>query len=298
MDDTHVLALFTSCSNAGRWGSDDELGTLNLITPQKRVQAAALVRAGRNVSLAHDLSTAYSRANSEPMVHRMHLASYTDPIGAMDSVLISSHGFAVTHLDAVSHVNFRGEMYNKRDAASVMTPQGLTAGSILAMKDGIFTRGVIVDVAAARGVDWLELDETVTADDLEKAEAIGGTTVGSGDAIFVRIGFAAREAALGEGDPLVRPGLTPDAVRWLRERDVAVYSGDCVEQMPGPYTAMPLPLHQIGIAAMGLAMLDNVDMERLVSVAAEECRSEFLFVCSPLRIPGGTGSAVNPLAIF
>jgi kynurenine formamidase len=298
VDETDVVALFTFCSNAGRWGLDDELGTLNLITPKKRVQAAGLVRSGRNVSLGHDLSTTYSRANSEPMVHRMHLAAYAEPIGALDSVLISSHGFAVTHLDAVSHVNFRGAMYNRRNAASVMTPQGLTTGSILAMKDGIFTRGVIVDVAAARGVDWLELEETVTAKDLEEAERHSGVTVHSGDAIFVRVGFAAREAAVGEGDPLVRPGLTPDAVRWLYERDVAVYSGDCVEQMPGPYSAMPLPLHQIGIAAMGLAMLDNVDMERLVSVAAEEGRSEFLFVCSPLRIPGGTGSAVNPLAIF
>jgi kynurenine formamidase len=293
-----VMSLLTFCSNEGRWGPHDELGTLNLITPAKRVEAATLVRSGRIVSIAHDLSMDRSPANPEPVIHRMHLATSGEPIACLDSVQISTHNFALTHLDAVGHVYVAGRMYNGRRAVDAVLPTGLSACSILAMRDGIFTRGVILDVAATRGVEYLDSDATVSSQDLDEAVSRTGLEVSAGDAVFVRVGLGARGAITGHQEPAKRPGLTAEAVRWLFEHDIAVYSGDCVEQMPGPYPDLPLPLHQIGLVAMGLAILDNPDMEGLVAAASEEGRNDFLFVCSPLRIPGGTGSAVNPLAVF
>lgn len=298
MTEAEVLALLDECSNAGRWGAEDEIGTLNLITPEKRLEAAALVRSGLVISIAHDLSAVQSPANPDPLVHRMHLVAYSTPGACLDSVLITTHGFSVTHMDALGHVNFRGRMYNDREAGDAITPQGLARCSVLAMKDGVFTRGVVLDVARARGVDWLELDDEVGSGDLDTAAEQAGVTIAPGDAIFVRVGLRAREAALGADDPMRRPGLAPDAIRWIHAHDIALYSGDCVERMPSGYETIPLPLHQIGLPAMGLAMLDNADMERLAATARDQGRAEFLFVCAPLPIPGGTGSAVNPLAVF
>src|SRR5262249_14403330 len=127
---------------------------------------------------------------------------------------------------------------------------------------------------------------------------MAGVRVGSGDAIFIRVGLGAREAVEGIEDPTVRCGVTPDCIPWIHERQVAVYSGDCVEQMPSGFDRMILPLHQVGMVSMGPVMLDNTAVEELAAAAAELGRWSFLMTCGPLRIPGGTGSPVNPLAIF
>lgn len=298
MDELQVLELLERCSNAGRWGPDDDLGTLNYITPAKRVEAASLVRVGKSVSLGRDLSRAQSRANPTPVVLRMLFFRRRDPTFHLDSVELVSHGYSVTHLDAFGHADFEGTMYNGRRADECVTADGLTFGSIHALRDGIFTRGVLLDVARARGVDWLEPEEGILPADLERAERFGGATAGSGDAILVRIGLAAREAARGEEDPSHRAGLMPECIPWLHDRQVAVYGGDCIERIPLPYARIPLPLHTVGLVAMGLVFLDNPTMEELSAVAASVGRYEFLLACAPLRLAGGTASPVNPVAVF
>ena len=298
MTEDEVVALFSECSNAGRWGESDEQGTLNLITPEKRISAISLVKSGEAYSLSVDLNKVSSPKNPHPLVHTMHYLGFSAPMSAVDSVALEIHGLEATHLDAIAHVNFDGEVYNGKKAAEAFTSDGLSFGSILAMKRGIVTRGVLLDVAGARQLEWLEASEGVTPDDLEEAEKRSGCRVEPGDAIFVRVGLARREAAKGVGDPLVRAGLVPESVRWLHQRGVAVFSGDCGEQMPSPFPRVPLPLHQIGLVAMGLTILDNPDVETLDAAARRHGRNEFLLVCSPLRIPGGTGSPANPLAIF
>jgi kynurenine formamidase len=298
MTEEEVLRLFETCSNWGRWGTDDEKGTLNFITPQKRARSAALVKQGLAVSLGRDLSTRQTPANSVPIVHRMLYVGHDDIISTHDSVDVAPHGFRVTHLDALGHVYFRGRIYNGRKASDAVLSRGMTFGSVRALREGIFTRGVLLDVAKARNVDYLKPDEGVYPEDLDAAETLAGVVVESGDAIFVRVGLGAREAVEGEENPSSRAGLMAECVPWIHERQVAVYSGDCIEKMPSAHPAIPMPLHMIGLVAMGLVMLDNPDVEVLAEAARTAGRSEFLLTCSPLRIPGGTGSAVNPIAVF
>ena len=298
MTEAQVLRLFEACSNWGRWGSDDEKGTLNFITPEKRVRSAALVRQGLSVSLGRDLSTRQTPANSVPIVHRMLYVGHDDVIAAHDSVEVAPHGFRVTHLDALGHVYFRGRLYNGRKAADSVLSSGMTFASVQALREGIFTRGVLLDVAKARGVNYLKPDDGVYPEDLDAAEKLAGVVVESGDAIFVRVGLGAREAVEGEEDPSSRAGLMAECVPWIHERQVAVYSGDCIEKMPSPHAAVPLPLHMIGLVSMGLVMLDNPDVEVLAEATRTTGSCEFLVICAPLRIPGGTGSAVNPIAVF
>lgn len=298
MTEVNVADLFARCSNVGRWGPDDELGTLNYITPEKRIAAAGLVRLGKVIRLGRDLETRPSRKNPTPIVHRMLYVGHRDPIASLDEFTIAPHGYAVTHLDAVGHVYFRGEIWNGRKASEVVRPYGLEFASIYAMREGVFTRGILLDVARARGVAWLEPGDDVTPDDLEAAEDLAGVRAGRADAIFVRVGLAAREAIEGPEDPGVRAGLSIDCVPWLHDREIAVWSGDCIERLPQPDGALPMPLHQLGFVAMGLAILDNPNLEELADFAATSGRHEFLLTCAPLPIPGGTGSPVNPLCVF
>jgi kynurenine formamidase len=288
-------ALFECCSNWGRWGPDDELGTLNYITDAKRVEASRLVRTGRVVSVAHDLSTQAAARNDGPL---LHLMLYTQPAtGSQDFFGIAPHGFAVTHMDALGHIFWQSKIFNGRDATTT-SRSGLSFGSIFAQRNGIVTRGLLLDVARARGLDWLEPDAIVTVSDLEQAEQAAGVTAGTGDAVFVRIGVEDREQMVGPVSPQERAGLATECVLWLHERQVAVYSGDCIEKLPSPDPSFNMPLHQLGLVAMGLALLDNARLAELTAACRELQRNEFLLIVAPLRIPGGTGSVVNPLCVF
>jgi kynurenine formamidase len=290
--------LFDDLDNAGRWGKDDDLGTLNYITNEKRLAAAKLVRTGRPLSLARDLNTTQSSTNPSPVRHTMCYQSHY-PIGAVDALTLDMHGFALTHLDAIAHVYRGQDIYNKRKAAEVTLPSGLTFGDMLAQKDGIFTRGVLLNIAAARGIDWLTPDQGVYAADLDAAERRQGIRVESGDCIFVYTGLQKREAAEGPENLGQRVGIMPDAIRWMHQREIAVYSGDCVDAFPNPYGARYIIyFHAIALAAMGLILLDIPALEPLVVVCNELKRSDFLLTMAPLRIKGGTGSPVNPIAIF
>jgi kynurenine formamidase len=290
-------ALFNRCSNWGRWGQDDELGTLNYITDAKRIEASRLVRNGRVVSAGHDLSSQAAERNPGPLVHLMLYTGH-DATGSADFFGVAPHGFAVTHMDALGHMYWQGSIYNGRRAASVATNGGLTFGSILAQRNGIVTRGLLLDVARARGHDWLEPDAIVTVTDLEGAERAAGVAVGSGDAVFVRVGVEDREKELGRIGSDERAGLGIEAVLWLHERQVAVYSGDCIERLPSPDPSIAMPLHAVGLAAMGLALLDNPRLAELTATCQELGRNDFMLIVAPLRIPGATGSPVNPLCIF
>jgi kynurenine formamidase len=291
-------ALFDELNNAGRWGADDELGTLNYISPAKRIAAAALVRTGRALSIARDLDTRQSANNPSPVRHTMCYQAH-EPIGAVDELELGMHGFALTHLDAIAHVYRGQDVYNGRRASAVAVAGGLTYCDILAQKDGIFTRGVLLNIAAVRGVPWLTPDQGVHAADLDAAEKRQKIRVESGDAIFVYTGLQKREAAEGPESLGQRVGIMPDAIRWMHEREIAVYSGDCVDAFPNPYSLRyTIYFHALTLAAMGLILLDIPALEPLLEVCSELNRSDFLLTMAPLRIKGGTGSPVNPIALF
>lgn len=288
--------MFERCSNAGRWGPDDERGTLNYITPEKRRAAAGLVQTGEVVSVGRDLSTLPTKANPNPL---SHLMMYTrGGSSSADWFSIASHGMTVTHMDALAHFSWEDHLYNGRKASQSFTPRGVTWGSIHAQREGIFTRGVLLDVAAARGVDWLEHHDYVTVADFEAAEARQHVRVGSGDAIFVRIGFAVLEAARGEQETYPRAGLHAECAEWMHQREVAVFGGDCIEKLPYPSPRMSSPVHVLALAAMGMPILDWPALEELAQACERLHRWEYLLTTAPLRLPGGTASPINPLCIF
>ncbi len=317
--DHDARAVAVEISNAGRWGPDDELGTLNHITAAKRVQAAGLVRRGIVVSLSHPLTAAPDRGHEHHIQRRMLYNRTTDPVtgtppAASDHFGMEVHQPGVTHLDCVSHIgSVDGGAYNGRCFEAIAEEEGLAFGSIFAQRDGIVSRGILLDIAAATDVPWLEPSHEITPDDLDAAQQHAGVTVSSGDVVVVRTGIDAREAALGPEPLVCGPG--PAAARWMHQHDVAVYTGDAPDHIttaaarilgrlppdaPGQVEpgAFPLPFHQLVIPEMGLVLLDHARIEELARTCQELSCYEFLFVAAPLVMPGGTGSPVNPLAIF
>jgi kynurenine formamidase len=292
-----VLDLFRTCSNVGRWGRDDQLGTLNLITRGKRLAALASVVEGNIVALGAPLAIGTSRQT--PVSATLQIRD--DVTSASDTLAMSIHGYEATHLDALGHVFFERRAWGGRTAEALIGSTGLTSLSVeAAAMAGIVTRGVLLDVAGTRGVEHLGEHDGISAADLDAAEQRAGARVQEGDAVFVRSGHAVRAAAEGDAHDENAPheGVLPDTLPWLKRRDVAIYSSDCVEQRPSGYDRVPMPLHQVGVTAMGMWILDCPDLERLKAACQQHGRSTFALVVAPLRIPGGTGSAVNPLAIF
>lgn len=296
LTDAELEAMFERCSNAGRWGPDDELGTLNYITAEKRVAAARLVRTGEVVSAARDLSTTQSKVDPRPVQHMVMYNGNGPAIS--DYFSIAPHGMTITHMDALCHFSLDDRLYNNRTRAATVSANGAAWGSVYAMRDGIFTRGVLLDVAAARGVPWYESDEYVTVADFEAAEQRENLTVGSGDALFVRTGMERMEQEQGLQDVYPRAGLHAECVEWMHDREVALYGGDCIEKLPYPSERFTSALHMIALASMGMPILDWPALTALAEACNRLGRWEYLLSTAPLRLPGGTSSPLNPLCTF
>src|SRR5689334_5460987 len=297
LTDAELEAMFRRCSNAGKWGPNDELGTLNYITPARRIAAAKLVKTGDVVSVARDLTTRASKTNAEPVVHKMAAIDPNGPV-ATDSFSIAPHGMVVTHMDALCHFSWKDQYYNGRKRSDTLTANGAKWGSIYAQRHGIFTRGVLLDVAAARGVRWYNSDEYVTVADFEAAEKRQRVRVGTGDAIFVRTGMERMEAEQGEQDIYPRAGLHAECAEWMHTRQVSVYGGDCIEKLPYPSESFTSAVHMIVLASMGLPILDWPALTELAATCERLKRWDYLLTTAPLRLPGGTASPINPLALF
>lgn len=297
LTDAELEAMFHRCSNAGRWGPDDELGTLNYITPEKRIASAALVKKGEVVSVGRDLSTKQTKTNQQPVSHIMMFSDAASP-SCGDYFTIASHGMVVTHMDALCHFSWNDQLYNGRKRSQSITASGAKWGSIYAQRQGIFTRGVLLDVAAARNVPWYQPNEYVTVADLEAAEKRQGVRVESGDAIFVRTGMERMEAELGEQDVYPRAGLHAECVEWMHKRQASVYGGDCIEKLPYPSERFTSAMHMIVLASMGLPILDWPSLTELAKTCERLSRWDYLLTTAPLRLPGGTAAPINPLCIF
>ncbi len=290
--------------NWGRWGAEDERGALNLITDEKRAQAAGLVAEGRSVSCARPLPVAPAPENPTPVAH--HMISGGDAVSAesrfgisRDYFAIAPHGMATTHLDALCHIFYEGKMYNGFDKSEVRT-DGAKRNSIMSGADGIVSRGVLLDIPPLRDAEFLEPGERVTVAELEGAEARQGVRVEAGDILLVRTGRDRRKESRGAGAPMDGlAGLDAGCLPWVRQRDVALIGCDGVtDAMPSGIEGWPMPFHQVAIPAIGIHLIDNMYLERLLAACAERDRWEFLFALAPLRLEGGTASPLNPLAIF
>ena len=286
-------------SNWGRWGPDDELGLFNLITPARRAAAAALVSEGFTVSLASNAQNYESVDVPCPVEWRMVRATRT---GASDRIAYPCiHGPGTTHLDAFAHVFFDGRMWNGYDVEGLVTmEEGAKKNSIMTMKNGIVTRGVLYDIPRLKGVPWLEPGTRITVADLEAWEERAGVRAGPGDAFLIRWGRWARQDALGPFDTgLEAAGLDNNVIPWLKERDVAVAGWETPGYAPQPEGDLPrTALHNFALTILGVQVLDRADFQALAEAAAERNRWEFMVTIAPLPIPNGTGSPVNPIAMF
>jgi kynurenine formamidase len=296
-----VEKYFERLNNWGRWGNDDQRGTLNLITPEKRAAAVALARSGRVVSLARDITP-------QPTLdyHMLCPVRRGKSKAAVDYVGMVFHGVTMTHLDALCHVEYQGKLYNGRSFEDNVRFGGAKWGALDVWFEGIVTRGVLLDVAAGRTEGYVKIGQPVIPPELDAAAARAGVKIEPGDVIVVRSGREAYEAAKTHaastpapslGSVEARPGLHIACLEWLREHDIAGVAWDMLDEYPVGYEGIDFGVH-LGIPLLGLCLIDNVYPERLVAACAAENRYEFLFVTLPLRIAGSTGSPCQPVAIF
>lgn len=279
-------------SNWGRWGPEDELGTLNFITDEKRLQSARLVQLGKAVCCADPLATRPGPRNPNPAQHYMKLTSH----GSTDYIGTAYHGVANTHIDALCHVFTQdGQMYNGRPGSDV-TSDGARSGSIDNWRRGIVTRGVLYDIPRVRGVPFVSPDAPVERWDLEDAAVSQGIRPEAGDVVLVRTG----KVPFLEANPGIAMGGTPgigvSVLEFLHETDAAMFGADMTEVRGA--ANIPLAIHSVTIPYMGLPLLDNANLQELSEVCAGLSRWEFQFIIAPLVVVGGTGSPVNPIALF
>lgn len=307
MTEEQVREFFTTLSNWGKWGPNDQLGALNYITAGKRSRAAAEVRDGQSVSMSLPLATRPAPDNPTPVTHLMIQTGARGESGGMvdapysaDYFAIASHGLANTHLDALCHVFNQGKMYNGYPASDV-TVQGARNGAIDALKDGIVSRGVLIDVPRLKGRDWLEPGEEISREDLEAAEKAGNFRVEEGDILFVRTGRHVRQRAKGPWNSFKEglAGLGAACLPWLHERKVALLGCDGVSDvLPSGFPKVTMPIHTVTIVTMGIHLIDNCQLDSVSEACATRSRWTFLCTIAPLVLTRGTASPVNPLAIF
>jgi kynurenine formamidase len=305
-----VLTMLDTLSNWGRWGADDQLGTLNFITPATRRRAAGLVREGVSVSCSRPISTDITADTSfQPLRFMVDSGEGRDTApperilqrrGAAEFIGMVFHGYTITHVDTPAHYFWNGRIYNGRSCNLITAREGAQVEAVDLLRDGVVSRGVLLDVAAVKG-RWLEAGEGVMPEDLEAAEKAQGVRVEPGDILLVRTGYYARRRVEGPRNPGRdgSPALHVAALPWLRERSAAMLGTDTHNDVsPLPYPNLGNALHVVGLVAMGLWLIDNGNLEELSRACASYRRWEFMLTVAPLVLERVTGSPVNPIALF
>jgi kynurenine formamidase len=317
-----VERWMTDLSNWGKWGPDDQAGTINLITPAKRKQAAALVHDGISVSASLDADLPKDGPTSGPLpggppppgapqVAPGARTTWTltsrppgpDPKPRMsyvvDTIAVDYHGNNTTHMDALSHVYYKGQIYNGFPQTS-FTDRGAGKDDVMAYKEGIFTRGVLFDIPRLKDVPYLGDDEPIYPEDLEAWEKKAGFRLQIGDAMLVRTGRWLRVKEKGPLDlNTLAPGLYASCAKWMKERGVAILASDAVQDVrPSRVEGVNQPIHLLALRTIGTPLIDNCTLEALGEAAAQRKRWTFLLTVNPLRVPGATGGPVNPIAVF
>ncbi len=286
--------LFKQVSNWGRWGKDDQLGAVNLITPATRKQAVALVKGGVSVSLAHNPLTERADDNTNPFEHTMLRGNN------MDRYAVTYHGYAHSHIDALCHFLYKDQTYNGYARADVNTDKGCAKLGIDTLKAGVVSRGILIDIPRLRGVEYLEPGTPIYQEDVEAWEKKAGVKAGPGDVLLLRTGRWARREKVGPWNVAQRAaGFHASIAPWIKTRGIAIVGSDAGEDVtPSLVDGITLPVHTLLITAMGLNLLDNQDLEALGEMAARLNRWEFMIAFAPVPVTGGTGFPVNAVATF
>jgi len=275
LTESDVIKMISSLSNWGRWGTDDELGTINLITAAKRKRAAALVQDGVPVSCARPIATNAISADTtfQPlrfMVDSGEGRDHDSPErilarrGASEFIGMVFHGYTITHVDTPAHYFWQGKIYNGRSCNLITSREGAQVESVDLLRDGVVSRGVLLDVAALKG-RWLEAGEGVMPEDLEAAEKAQNVRVEAGDILLIRTGYYARRLTeprhpLRDGSPAAHVACMP----WFRERDIAMLGTDTHNDVsPATHPALGNVVHIVSLVGMGLWLIDNANLEEL-----------------------------------
>ena len=286
--------MFNQVKNWGRWGENDQLGAANLITDATRKRAIALAKSGFAVGLAHPPLKEVAADNPSPFQHSMN------PGWTSDIYSVRYHGYAHSHIDALCHIVYKDQTYNGHARAAVLTETGCRQLGVENLRNGVVTRGVLIDIPRLKRLSWLEPGTPVFVEDIEAWEKEARVRIGPGDAIFLRTGRWARREKMGPWNvPQNEAGYHASVAPWLKARGVAFLGSDSAGDVtPSLVEGISLPVHTLAITAMGIDMLDNQDLEALAETAAKLSRWEFLLTVAPVPVAGGTGYPVNALAIF
>ena len=286
--------LFQQVKNWGRWGADDQLGSVNLITAAKRKQALSLAKTGQTVSLVHNPITDKAEDNSNPFEHTM-LQGFN-----MDRYAVSYHGYAHSHMDALCHILYKDQTYNGYARAVVNTEKGCTKLGIDNLKQGLITRAVLLDIPRLKNVPFLEPGTAVYQEDVEAWEKMAGVKIQAGDVILLRTGRWARRDKVGPWNVgRSAAGFHASIIPFIKERGVAIVGSDAASEVtPSMVDGVALPVHTLLITALGANILDNQDLEALAEVCAKLKRWEFMITINPIPVTGGTGSPMNTIATF
>lgn len=312
MGDPLIEAMIGRVSNWGRWGPEDELGTVNFLTAEVRVKAAALARTGRVFSLAIPFDESGPQPPFERRLNPRHvmLATGTDLRAGVQPNQVDGWGYAddmitmalqaATQWDSLAHAFYDYKMYNGRDC-SLVNAEGASKNSIYELRDRIVGRGVLLDVARFHGVEALPLDHRITRDELDAVAEGQAVEVRSGDIVLIRTGNLGRARKAGGWDRFTfddEPGVTLDALPWFHEHEIAAAATDtwAFEAIPSG-TSIWLPVHAVAIVHMGLLIGEIFDLDELAADCAADGIYEFLFVAPPLPFTRAVGSPVNPLAV-
>lgn len=297
--------LGSELRNWGRWGSDDERGTTNLITSERIVAASGLISTGE----LFDLGIPLDGDGPQPGGHRINPIRLMSETGqeqlfpgafryADDYVFMPLQ--AASQYDSLAHVYYDDLLYNGHPASGV-TVKGADRCGIHTQSKGIVGRGVLLDVARARGVDWLAAGTAIGPDELDAVAIAQGVEVGPGDIVLIRTGWRAKFLTDHDSAEFMaaEPGLTVACARWLRNRDVAVIGADNfgIEVMPAEEGTEPFELHMLLIRDMGMTLAEMLDLEELAEACAADRTYEFFYAGTPLKFTRGIGSPINPLAI-
>jgi kynurenine formamidase len=301
-----VRSLGARLRNWGRWGADDERGTTNLITPEKLVEAARLIKKGRTFDLGIPFDENGPQVGGG-RINPVRLMAETGDLQvfpggfkyADDFVFMPLQG--ASQWDSLAHVYYDDQLYNGWPAHDV-TVKGAAHNSIDKQGNGIAGRGVLLDIAALKGVEWMQAGDVITPADFDAAiERQGGVEVGSGDILLFRTGW--RRKFVQEQDAASfmagEPGLGQACCAWLRDRDVAVIASDnwAIEVLPGETPDCVFNVHMILIRDMGMTLGEILDFEELAADCAADNTWEFFFCAPPLKFSRAVGSPINPLAI-
>jgi kynurenine formamidase len=298
-------AFDVAFAQLSRWspGATDERGTLATITDEQRLAALATARTGRSISLSLPINRTSGPDNAKPALH--HMVDLGDveapePSAHKDFIGLDYHGKATTHLDALCHIGYQGKLFGGVQSSEAFSSLGSSWAPVTTLAGGLVLRGVLLDLPAVRGVSWLEPGTAVRADHIRHAEQELGIQIRPGDAVLLRSGHGARKAALGAwNSDNASAGFHVDAMPLLADRGIVLLGGDGDSDVrPSPVAGVHSPIHALALTAMGMPLLDNLDLEELSTACGEVQRYEFLLFVAPLVIPRGTGSPVNPIAVL